>query len=438
MVTLSVLIIFLFVSFKSKQANKTNHRLLKPFVNVVIIGSLSIAIFSSLQSIKELQKVTALDTLIYSINQKADTHKDIKRLNLSASLINPIQSNQTDAIETLVVIIGESYSKYHSDLYEYYLNTNPNLKKLKDDGNLFIYTDVVSPWNLTSEVFKLILSFKSQDDSLYWADTPLFPAIFKKSGWGSFFISNQIVKKKGTQWDFQMRSYLNNEDVENHSFHGRNDELHQYDLDLIRDYESLSDKLLPQNLIIFHLMGQHVKYTERYPPTFNYFTADSIKREDLNISHKQEIAEFDNATRYNDYVVNEIIKKFEDKNAIAIYLSDHGEEANDYRIQMDRTMEPVIFPNMARYQFEIPFMIWTSDTFKKKHPELTDKIKNSVNRPYLTDDLPHLLMDLTGVQSKWFDPSRSLINDKFNVNRKRLLRNGEDYDEIMKLPELQN
>jgi len=83
-----------------------------------------------------------------------------------------------------------------------------------------------------------------------------------------------------------MRSYLNNRDVEYHTFSGRNEELHQYDLDLTNDYDSLSHKLLQHNLIIFHLMGQHVKYTERYPPDFNYFTADSIKRNDLNVSHK--------------------------------------------------------------------------------------------------------------------------------------------------------
>jgi heptose-I-phosphate ethanolaminephosphotransferase len=309
---------------------------------------------------------------------------------------------------------------------------------LKDSGNLYVYSDVVSPFNLTSEVFKVILSLKSQDDDLYWADTPLFPAIFKKSGWGSFFFSNQIVKKEGTQWDFQMRSYLNDKDVEYHNFSGRNDKLHQYDLDLIKDYESQSHKLLKRNLIIFHLMGQHIKYTERYPPNFNYFTTDSIKRNDLKELHKQEIAEYDNSTRYNDYVVTEMINKFKDNDAIVIYLSDHGDEVNDYRIQVDRTMEPVIFRNMARYQFEIPFMIWTSNSFKDKHPDFTEKIKNSVNRPYLTDDLPHLLLDLSGIQSTWFDPTRSVINDSFNINRKRLLRNGEDYDKIMMLPKIQN
>jgi len=323
-------------------------------------------------------------------------------------------------------------------LYGYYLNTNPILKRLSDSDNLNVFTDVVSPYNFTSEVFKLILSLKSQEDSLYWADTPLFPTILKKSGWGSFFYSNQIIKKNGDAWDFEIGCYLNNRDIEDQTFSGRNDKRHKYDIELIEDYDSLSYKLLEHNFIIFSLVGQHMKYNERFPPEYTYFTPDSINRNDLSMSQKQVIADYDNATRYNDYVVNEIFNKFKDNDAVVIYMSDHGEEVFDYRIQIDRTHEPLIFPDMARYQFEIPFMIWTSDTFKVKHPELNEKIRNSVNRPFLTDDVPHLILDLAANQTKWFDPTRSVINDKFNVNRKRFLRSGEDYDKIMKSPKIQN
>lgn len=78
-------------------------------------------------------------------------------------------------------------------------------------------------------------------------------------------------------------------------------------------------------------------------------------------------------------------------------------------------------------------MIWVSDKYKETHPDIIKRIENSVDRPFMTDDLPHLMLDLAGIECEWFEPSRSLINDQYNVNRKRLLEDSkQDYDEIMK------
>ena len=51
----------------------------------------------------------------------------------------------------------------------------------------------------------------------------------------------------------------------------------------------------------------------------------------------------------------------------------------------------------------------------------------------MTDDLPHLLLDLAGLSCRWFDPTRSVINDRFDASRPRLLRDDKvDYDLIMR------
>ena len=50
----------------------------------------------------------------------------------------------------------------------------------------------------------------------------------------------------------------------------------------------------------------------------------------------------------------------------------------------------------------------------------------------MIDDMPHFLMDLAGIHCEWYDPTRSLINESYNINRKRLLLESKyDYDMIM-------
>lgn len=43
------------------------------------------------------------------------------------------------------------------------------------------------------------------------------------------------------------------------------------------------------------------------------------------------------------------------------------------------------------------------------------------------------MLDLAGIDCKWFEPTRSVINSQFNTQRRRLLLDTyQDYDEIMR------
>ena len=47
---------------------------------------------------------------------------------------------------------------------------------------------------------------------------------------------------------------------------------------------------------------------------------------DLDGKQRNVLADYDNAILYNDSIVDAIISRFEDKEAIIIYMPDHGEE----------------------------------------------------------------------------------------------------------------
>ena len=50
---------------------------------------------------------------------------------------------------------------------------------------------------------------------------------------------------------------------------------------------------------------------------------------------------------------------------------------------------------------------------------------------YMTDDMIHTVMDLADIKTAEFDPTRSIVNDKFNAQRPRIF-DGMDYDTEIK------
>ena len=44
-------------------------------------------------------------------------------------------------------------------------------------------------------------------------------------------------------------------------------------------------------------------------------------------------------------------------------------------------------------------MVYSSQLFCKKHPELQKRIENAVNRPYRTDSIMYTIMDVAGVET---------------------------------------
>ena len=324
-------------------------------------------------------------------------------------------SKKQDCVPVVVVIIGESFSRYHSSLYGYSKKTNPLLAEWEKEGSLIVYDDVVSPHDHTGIVMSIV--FKVEGSNEANSDAVFFPTLFRKAGYKTVLVDNQYFAGKGVSW-------ITDERLSRIMFDYRNSDDMGYDENLITEIPNLVD---PQ-LILIHFFGQHYIYANRYPSKFKRFT-EADYSENLSKSEREEIAHYDNATLYNDYVVDKIIRKYQDKNCIIVYFSDHGEELfeiDDFMGHGNAISRPTL-----KYQIRVPLMIWTSKDFQSQYPDIVRKLNEAKHEPITTEFMSHFLLDVAGIETKYYCPERSFVNDDYEIPKSRYILNGAfDFDTI--------
>lgn len=339
----------------------------------------------------------------------------------------------------IILIIGESFNKRHAQIYGYDKPNMPNQARLLKSRRLTRFDDVVSPWNLTSFVFKHLMTTYCVGDEKDWCDYPLFCQIFRKAGYQVNFFTNQFLPQaKEAVYDFSGGFFINDADMSKVQFDVRNDRLHVFDEGLLSDYEhELPDSMRahcdkPQ-LTIFHLMGQHVSYRIRCPKSKKKWQeGDYPEDTDLTSKKLKIMADYDNAIWYNDSVVNQIIERFKKQDAVIIYISDHGEEVFDKgaRHFFGRMHNADITKRLADEEFRIPMWIYCTPQYARNHQDVAKAIKSARKKPYMTDAMSHLLMGLAGIHCRYYKPKYDLLSPQYDAKRKRILKNTTDYDKL--------
>ena len=118
---------------------------------------------------------------------------------------------------------------------------------------------------------------------------------------------------------------------------------------------------------------------------------------------------------------------YRNRNAVVLYFSDHGDEAYDYRDQKGRFGHDNPDSLHLKYQNDIPFMIWCSDTYKQRHPDVVANIKSALDKPFMIDNACQVLFHLAQISTPYYKPERDLISEKFKpIKRKVYFK--YDYD----------
>jgi heptose-I-phosphate ethanolaminephosphotransferase len=348
-----------------------------------------------------------------------DTLAGMQDMLNSASKIPPLK-NFTDSMAnqpaTLVLVIGESTNRQRMSLYGYPRQTTPELDKLKDQ--LAVFDNVITPRPYTIEALQQVLTFADEEHPDLYLTTPSLVSMMKQAGYKTFWITNQqTMTKRNTmlttfseQADEQV--YLNN---------NRNQNAAQYDGDVIEPFNKALADAAPRKLIVVHLLGTHMSYQYRYPPTFNKFTDRQGVPDGVRDDQVPTYNSYDNAVLYNDFVVSSLIKDYAktDPNGFLLYLSDHGEDVFDSagHNTLGRNENKPTAP-----MYTIPFIAWASPKWRESHDW---SFAGDLGRPFSSSQLIHTWADLAGLSFDELDRSKSLVSDSF---KPRPLMIGNPYE----------
>ncbi len=361
-----------------------------------------------------------IPNLLYSVSAIHFAGQDLNyMIEATKESLKDVEPYTGDSLN-IVLVIGESFNKYHSGLYGYSLNTTPNQCEEQKKGNLYAFTNVKAIYNMTSIVLKNMFCCNNIHAGERWYDHPYFPAIFTKAGYKVWLWDNQYQVDSNLPWNFTLNSVMFNEQIQQLSYTAINTNASTYDDGLIDDFRQKKlSELGRHNLIIFHLYGQHRPTNKQYPQEKEnfIFSHNDIKSSNsfLNERSRKMIADYANATYYNDKVIKHIIDIFRETNTIMIYFSDHGEEVYDYRNFYGRSLleEENITPNLIKYQLEVPFIVWGSDYWIQNHQEEWQTIGLAIDKQFTTDILCHLLLRLAGIKTKVYMSTHDLFSPEY-------------------------
>ena len=337
-------------------------------------------------------------------NNKYEDYGDI--------IVNSISDNNT-----YVLVIGESSDRNRNSLYGYERNTAAYLSKIKNE--IYIFDDVISPHAHTSPSLEKVLTFADFQNEDFKYKYGSIIDFFKSAGFKTFWLSNQY---KYGDYDAGYTAIANaaDEKVYINTNSWQSHKTNYYDEKLVEKLALVLKNTNGNRFIIVHLFGSHSPYAKRYPKEFNIYKSNVFLK---NINPNSKYANeanynaYDNSILYTDYVLYKIITllKQENINGYMLYFSDHGEDAG--------TTDKNIFHGhnesiSTKPMYEIPFILWLSEKYKKENKEKINYIQNSIHRPYQTDRVIHTVIDLSNMDNKLFKPEDSIINKKFQQQKR--------------------
>ena len=394
---LSFFIMFVFIVFNikniiyDKSTDKLNFFLLK-LCFICILLSLVKGFFS--YDTNRLLNGYHLFKEEKNIFKKIRNERIIQKFQDIQSIFPSLNSNEM--FQTYVVVIGESVDRKHLGIYNYYRQTTPMLSKL---DNLYIFNNVVSPNAQTLESLTKALTF--YDNINFFQSKRSIINFFNDAGFKTFWISNQNF----SGWGKASLITLIAKDSKEYKFINRfswESLKAPYDEKLLPSFEKAVNDPYKKKIIFVHLMGSHDAYRDRYPKQFNIFKEDKNWR-------TQTVAEYDNSILYTDYILKKIIDILMQKKELSymLYFADHGEDVYE---DEKSTFAHADFIG-TRHMYEIPFVLWLSDKYKKYRTDIIEEIEKVKNKPYNIQHMIHTITELSNLDSPDIDKTKSLFYD---------------------------
>lgn len=405
-------LVFSWVSLSQSNSSKIEILNLK-WIQVGIVSWIIIAGFIIH---KKFDEFNIIYTGFSSYSEYQETKKILQNtLALNESNYIDVESSLSEE-QTYIVVIGESTSTWHMQLYGYNRETNPLLTEIKDD--LIVFSDVITPNVHTILALDKILTLSDFDNPNAKENASLVQ-MANQAGFTTYWISNQ----RPVGLHESMSTIIGN--AADHAYFLATDNYNStiYDDIILPKLNTVLDQPDKKKMVFIHLIGTHSDYKKRYPDSFKKFSGKNERTLIQNSKAEKIVNEYDNAVLFNDYIVRNIIEaaRKENKMSYVIYFSDHGDEVFDTMDLMGHNEYHATKP-----MHEVPLILWMSNKYKSKNP-ISKEWNQYVDRKYNLEDFIHSFSDLSEIKFNLYDSTRSIFNSSYQ-KRIRWIKKDEDFD----------
>lgn len=303
-----------------------------------------------------------------------------------------VSLNPEDSIVT-VVVIGEALRRDNLSINGYYRNTTPKLAEL----NVVSFDSLYSEYVYTNRSVPHILTRADKDNPDRAYTERSFIDIFKKAGIRTASIANQDFEKS-------YNYFINEADTVIISNISKN--FYNFDKWLDGDVLPHYNNLLAQSdnqMILIHTIGSHWWYNAHYTDEYEVFKPVMKSRIVSNCDSMEIVNSYDNTVLYTDYVLSEIIMPLQEKCAVVIYVSDHGEALGENNMWLHAGDSEMMHYPAA--------FVWMSDVYKQKFPYKNDAVENNRHKNITTDAVYHSVIDAADINTDVLDTTLSVFRN---------------------------
>lgn len=301
-----------------------------------------------------------------------------------------------------VLVIGESATRDHFSAFGYERKTTPWMDSVKGKDGFYLFKNAYACYSATTKALAYALTSANQYTGKEFAQSPSLLEVAKAAGYKTVWLSNQVrfgerdnpntVIAEGANESIWLNSHLGVTLLSDFP-----------DGMLVEKWPSIQKA--DDMVVIFHLMGSHNSYQDRFPPEFAKFTGVNT-----------QVNEYDGSLLYTDYVLQKIYEDMskEPNFQAMVYFSDHGDAIDSGHFHSSANFEW----QMAR----IPLFVALSPQYAKTHPEICAQLKAHESLAFTNDLIFDLMMGLTRLQGEGiYDEKNDLSSAAYDGRAERFL-----------------
>lgn len=338
----------------------------------------------------------------------------------------------------LIVVIGESMSRHHMQLYGYPRETTPRLSARRDE--LIVFGDVIATHSHTVPSLLDALSFQARGKRKEAFAIADIVSVAKSADISTYWVSNQ--NSVGV-WDNLVSAVARSADRSVfHSTQGGTEMARDiYDGEMLPSLDAVLEEPDQRKLVFVHFMASHGPYCRNLPPAKrspdgalfdlpadaalfgNYRPHRALGNREKEEKFIRRLNCYDSSIRYVDEVLVDIFERLSqrDRPALVLFFADHGEApllgtGHESRLH-------------SHFHVEIPLLLWANDAYRSERPGRWNSFSAGQDRPSSLIDLGFTIADLAEIDSLPDVALRSIVSPDFEPFVRTTLHESVGYDE---------